>query len=228
MKINCIIIEDEPLAMERLKKYVEQLNFLELKACFSNPINALNYLDENSIDLIFLDINMKELSGIALLENSQFNGKVIITTAYDKYALKGFELEVIDYLLKPYPFERFLAAVNKVKLQLAEQLASNFKSYFFVKTENRLEKIAFNEVLFIEGMGDYRRIHCVSKKVMTLQTFGELEQMLPQELIARVHKSYMVAIEKIESIEKNQITIPGKVIPISDSYKTNFLELIKK
>jgi two-component system LytT family response regulator len=214
--------------MERLKKYVQNLSFLDLKDSFYNPIDALNYLNENSIDLLFLDINMKELSGISLLQSSNFKGKVIISTAYDKYALKGFELNVADYLLKPYTFERFANAVTKVKDSLETSESQNTKTFLFIKTENRLEKINFSDIIYIEGMGDYRRIHCQSKKVMTLQTFGELEKLIPKELIPRVHKSFMVSIDKIESIEKNQILLGNKVIPISDGYRLAFLSLIGK
>jgi len=226
MKINCIIIEDEPLALDRVKGFIEQLSFLNLVASFNNPIEGLNFLKENKVDLIFLDINMKQLSGIQLLENIQFDGKVIITTAYDQYALKGFELDVSDYLLKPFSFERFIKAVDKVQEQFKTKESDSSPQFLFIKTENRLEKVNFNDILFIEGMGDYRRIHTTEKRIMTLQTFSELEQIIPNSIAIRVHKSYMVAISKIESIERNRIKIKETRIPVSESYKASFLAQI--
>ncbi len=226
MNINCIIIEDEPLAQERAKGYIDKLPSLNLVGCFDNAIEGHEFLKSNSVDLIFLDINMDGLTGIQLLENSTIDAKVIITTAYDQYALKGYDLNVSDFLLKPYTFERFLKAVDKVE----EQMTSNEKGHadnIFIKTENRLEKIVLSEIKFIEGMRDYRRIHTDDKKIMTLQTFSELERMLNSKEIVRVHKSYMVNINKIESIERNRIKIDSESIPISDTYKTTFFQLIQ-
>lgn len=225
-KINCIIIEDEPLALERVKGYIEKVPFLNLVGSFNQALDDLAYLKNNEVDLLFLDINMDHLSGIELLESISFKGEVIITTAYDQYALKGFELNVTDYLLKPYTFTRFLQAVNKVQEQAKQN--TNQDEFLFVKTENRLEKVDFKDILFIEGMRDYRRIHLTSKRIMTLQTFTELEKIIPSNLVCRVHKSYMVAIQKIESIERNRIKIKDMLIPISESYKDNFNAIIHK
>jgi DNA-binding LytR/AlgR family response regulator len=168
---------------------------------------------------------MDELSGIQLLENVQFKGDVIITTAYDQYALKGYELNVTDYLLKPYSFERFLQAIDKIEQKTPAK--NSEQDYLFVKTENRLEKINLKEILFIEGMGDYRRIHLPTKRIMTLQTFTEFEKIIPSNIICRVHKSYMISIQQIESIERNRIKIKGQLIPISETYKSRLFELIK-
>ncbi len=224
--INCIIIEDEPLALERAKEYIEKVPFLNLLSSFDNPLDGLSYLKSNSIDLLFLDINMDHLTGIQLLENISFNGDVIITTAYDKYALKGFELNITDYLLKPYSFERFLQAIDKVEKKTHHQ---NLKQDFiFIKTENRLEKVDLKDILFIEGMGDYRRVHLLNKRIMTLQTFNEFERIIPKNMICRVHKSYMVSIRKINSIERNRIKMDDKTIPISETYKNTFFNIINK
>jgi two-component system LytT family response regulator len=224
-KVSCIIIEDEPLALQRAKGYIEKIPFLNLLCSFDNALDGLSYLKSNRVDLLFLDINMDELSGIQLLENVQFKGDVIITTAYDQYALKGYELNVTDYLLKPYTFERFLQAIDKIEQQsIPEHTAQD---YLFVKTENRLEKVTLKEILFIEGMGDYRRIHLSSKKIMTLQTFTEFEQLIPSHIICRVHKSFMVSVQHIESIERNRIKIKDKLIPISETYKSKLFDLIK-
>ncbi len=226
MKINCIIVEDEPLALERAKSYVLKLSYLNLLETFDNGRDALLFLKSNVVDLIFLDINLGELSGIQLLESADINARIIITTAYQEYALKGFELNVTDYLLKPYTFERFFQAVEKAKSSLEKNAPAN-KDYIFVKTEYRLEKILLNEIRYIEGMRDYRRIHTINKKIMTLQTFKEFEEQIIPSIICRVHKSFMISIDKIDSIERDEIKIGEIFIPISETYKKSFYDLIK-
>jgi two-component system LytT family response regulator len=228
MTLNCIIIEDEPLAQERLKGYIPQLPVLNLLAVFDNGIDALVFLKTNKVDLIFLDINLGVLSGIQLLEISNLDCKVIITTAYDEYALKGFELNVSDYLLKPFTFERFRQAVEKVQHAFMPRSATAGQNFIFIKTEYRLEKVMFSDICFIEGMRDYRRVHTIHKKIMTLQTFGQLELELPPVLICRVHKSYMVALDKIDTIEGDRIHIGKTVIPVSETYRKAFLERINR
>ena len=225
-KYTCIIIEDEPLALEKTKDFVNKVPFLHLSATFDNALTGLAYLNNNKVDLLFLDINMDELTGIELLESSTINSQVIITTAYQEYALKGYELQITDYLLKPFSFNRFLQAVNKAQENLSQRTVDKQVDFIFVKTENRLEKIMINDILYIEGMRDYLRIHCVNKKIMTLQSFTELEQLIPAHLVCRVHKSYMIAINKIESIERSRIKIADQLIPVSETYKEAFLQLI--
>ena len=188
MKINCIIIEDEPLALERTKDYVLKLPFLKLLSTFDNAIDALGFLKTNKVDLIFLDINLGEFSGINLLETNAINSQVILTTAYQEYALKGFDLKVTDYLLKPFTFERFVQAVTRVQDNLPKKQSNPVKSFIFVKTENRLEKVSLREIIYIEGMGDYRRIYTNNKRIMTLQTFTEFEKQIPASIVCRVHK----------------------------------------
>jgi two-component system LytT family response regulator len=226
MRINCIIIEDEPLALERTKGYVLKLPFLNLLATFDNGINALSFLKTNAVDLIFLDIHMDELSGIQLLESAKITSQVIITTAYDEYALKGFELKVTDYLLKPYTFERFVQAVDRAQTLLQKQEIPASRNFIFVKTEYRLEKLMLNNLMYIEGMRDYRKIHTTGKPIMTLQTFTEFEQEIPADKVCRVHKSFMVALDKIDSVERDRIHMQGTLIPISDTYRKRFFELI--
>lgn len=225
-KYTCIIIEDEPPALEKTKDFVNKVPFLTLKATFDNALTGLTYLNNNNVDLLFLDINMDELSGIELLESSKITSQVIITTAYQEYALKGYELQITDYLLKPFTFNRFLQAVNKAQENLSQRAVGKQTDFIFVKTENRLEKIMINDIFYIEGMRDYVRIHTSNKKIMTLQSFTELEQLIPAHLICRVHKSYMVAINKIDSIERSRIKIADQLIPVSDTYKEAFLQLI--
>ncbi len=228
-RYSCIIIEDEPLALKRTREFVNKIPFLNLSGTFDNAINGLFYLKSNKVDLLFLDINMDELSGIELLESSRIDSQVIITTAYQEYALKGYELNVTDYLLKPFTFDRFLKAVNKAQDNINQSLLiSPPQESIFVKTENRLEKINISDILYIEGMRDYRRIHTVNKRIMTLQNFSELEQILPSNLVCRVHKSYMVGINKIESIERRRIKITDQIIPISETYIELFSQVINK
>ena len=227
MKINCIIVEDEPLALERTREYVLRLSFLNLLATFDNALDALVFLKTGKVELIFLDINLGEMSGIQLLETSAVKSQIIFTTAYSEYALKGFDLKVADYLLKPFTFERFVQAVDRAIQFLPKKQAVVPNKFIFIKTENRLEKVFLREIIFIEGMRDYRRIHTADKRLMTLQTFAEFEQQIPPNIICRVHKSYMIALDKIDSIEKDQIKIKDIRIPISETYRERFFKLIK-
>jgi len=227
-RINCGIIEDEPLALERTRQFVEKVPSLTLVAAFDDALRGLNYLQSHKVDILFLDINMDELSGIELLESAAIEAQVIFTTAYQEYALKGYELSVTDYLLKPFTFQRFLQAVNKAQENLKKGKQNTQRNDFiFIKTENRLEKVILNDIIYIEGMRDYLRIHTVDKKIMTLQNFKELEQLIPKEIVCRVHKSYMVGLNKIHSIERSRIKIADQLIPISDSYRATFFQLIQ-
>lgn len=225
-RYSCIIIEDEPLALDRTREYVLKIPFLELKGAFEDALEGMAFLSAQSVDVLFLDVNMDELSGIELLESVKISSQVIITTAYQQYALKGFELNVTDYLLKPFTFPRFLQAVNKAKENLAKEKSDPQLDFIFVKTENRLEKIMVADILYIEGMRDYRRIHTTTKSIMTLQNFGELEQLIPSHLVCRVHKSYMVALHRIEAVERGRIIIGEQRIPISATYKEPFFDRI--
>ena len=223
--INCIIIEDEPLALERTTSYVSKVPYLNLLSSFANGMDAIDFINNNKIDLVFLDIEMDGLSGIELLDALVNSPKVIITTAYEKYAVKGYELNISDYLLKPFSFPRFLQAVEKVGHEVKKSIIDK-KNYLFVKTEYRLEKIAFSDILFIEGMRDYRNIQTLNKKVLTLETFTELEKKLPKDKFCRVHKSFLVSIDKIDFVERSRIKINDKRIPISETYKNEFFYLI--
>lgn len=229
MDITCVIVEDEPLAEEKLRNFIAKVPFLKLLGSFDNGIEAIPFIKTNKVSLMFLDIQMDELSGIQLLESLTIRPEVILTTAYERYALKGFDFSVRDYLLKPYSFERFLQAVNKVHnylmLERHEPPATE-QSFIFIKTEHRLENVRLNDILFIEGMRDYRKIHTTSKKLMTLQTFGELENSLPPRNFCRVHKSFLVALDKIENIERERIRIKDQLIPVSKTYKDEFFRRI--
>jgi two-component system, LytTR family, response regulator len=232
MQINCIAIDDEPLALSKIAGFISKTPVLNLIRTFDNALDPISWLKENKVDLIFLDIQMEQLTGIQFLESIGASPRIIITTAYDQYAIKGFELNVTDYLLKPYSFQRFIQAVNRVmeyfsvKIEMTENKAE-CESYMFVKTEYRLERVDFNEILYIEGMKDYLRIICRDKKIMTLQSFSKLEECLPVKNFCRVHKSFIVAIDKIKSIERGVILIADQRIPISNTYKEVFFSRIK-
>jgi DNA-binding LytR/AlgR family response regulator len=225
MIINCIIIEDEPLAMERAKEFVQKVCFLRLMQTFDNGLDAISYLKTESVDLIFLDIQMDEFTGIHLLESLTHRPAVIIISAFNEYAVKGFDLNVTDYLLKPYTFERFMMAVLKV-FDTIKSTRKEKQDFIFIKTEYRLEKVFFEQILFIEGMRDYRQIHTTEKRIMTLETFKELELKLPSNQFIRVHKSYLVSLNKIESIERDRIKIQKDLIPISDTFREHFYSSI--
>ncbi|MBN2635839.1 MAG: response regulator transcription factor [Prolixibacteraceae bacterium] len=223
---DCIIIEDEPLAIEKLALFIQKVPALNLVKTFSSAIDAIGFLRSTNVDIIFLDIEMKELSGIQLLELVAINSKVIITSAYEKYAIKGYELQVCDYLLKPITFERFVKSCDKAFSEIEKERSIKSGSRIFIKTEYRLEGIDTTDILYIEGMGDYRKIVTTDKNIMTLQTFKELENILPADKFCRVHNSYMVSLDRIEKIERNRIAIQKKVIPISESYGKNFFKRI--
>lgn len=225
MKINCIVIEDEPLALKRTVEFVKKISYLNLISPFTNAFDAIGFLKNNKVDLIFLDIEMDGLTGIEFLESLSFKPQIIITTAYDKYALKGFELNVVDYLLKPFRFERFLSSVERA-YELISRNDQNNNDFIFVKTEYRLERIQHCDIILIEGMGDYRNIITFSKRILTLQTFSDFERELPINKFCRVHKSFIVAIDKIIAIERNRIKIADLLIPISNGYKDRLYNLI--
>jgi DNA-binding LytR/AlgR family response regulator len=241
MKINCIAVDDEPLALEIIQEYCAKVPFLNLMKAFDNAIDTMEYLRNNRVDLILLDIQMEDLTGIQLLNALKVKPYVIMTTAYDNYALQGYDLDVTDYLLKPFSFERFLKGINKVYDHMQNETiipdsrqtttfssTSAEKEYFFVKTETHLEKVTTSDVLYIEGMGDYWRIVTKNKRIMTLMNAGGIEDVLPENHFCRVHRSYFVAISKIESIERRHIKIADQRIPIGDTYQKNFFDIIEK
>lgn len=227
MEISCIVIDDEPLAITKLENFISQVKELRLLHTFDNAIEAMGWLKENKTDLIFLDIQMEKLTGIQFIEATDPSARIIITSAYDQYALKGYELNISDYLLKPFSFERFLKAVDRVmdffsSRQDITRPVEEESKFIFVKTEYRFERIDIEEILYVEGMKDYLRIVCSSKKIMTLQSFAGLEELLPMKKFCRVHKSYMVAIDKIKSVERGVVIIGDQRIPVSNTYRDGF------
>jgi two-component system, LytTR family, response regulator len=239
MNINCIAIDDEPLALDIIRDYCSKVPFLNLIRTFDNAMDSIEFIRNNKLDLLFLDIQMEELTGIQLLHALKHRPYVIFTTAYDTYAIQGFELDIIDYLLKPISFERFVKSADKVyEKMLTDQMRKvkpepifappSEDTYFFVKTETRMEKVRYADVLYIEGMGDYWRIITPAKRIMTLLNYKKLEEMLPPRQFIRVHKSFIVAVDKIDSIERNRIKIADRLIPVSETFRKTFFDFIEK
>jgi len=230
MNIKCIAVDDEPLAIEKIKLFVGKLPQLRMLATFRNAPAALEYIKNNPVQLIFLDIRMDGLSGIEMAAQMTNKPQIIFTTAFNEYAIKAFELAVTDYLLKPYTFERFNQAVNKAADYIYWQEAASVANkktidYIFVKSGYKLVKIFLDEIHYIEGMRDFQCIVTPTAKVLASITLQELEVMLPKEFV-RCQKSYIVSLGKIESIENDRIKIGNKLIPIGDSYKEAFYRQI--
>lgn len=223
MSINCIVVDDTPLAVEKLEGFISQLPVLNLLRSFNSGIEAIAFLQSNPVDLVFLDIQMEQFTGLQFLEALQNRPKIVIVSAYSQYAVQGFDYAVSDYLLKPYSFERFLRSVDKVQQEIGSKAN---KDYMFVKTEYRMERVDFEDILYIEGQGAYLRIFTPKVKIMTLSTFRNMESMLPAENFVRVHKSYIVALDKIESIERSNIKIGGEHIPVGQSYRERLNRLL--
>jgi two-component system, LytTR family, response regulator len=226
MTIPCLIVEDEPLAQQRLSAYVRQLPFLDLRGTVDGAAEALTFTRREPVRLVFLDVELGGMSGIELLESARLDAAVVLTTAHHEHALRAFDLAVADYLLKPFTFARFVQAVDRVRAMEGAPARGVDRSLFFVKTESRLERVLLRELLYIAGDGDYRSVHTVRKRLLTLETMAELERRLPPDLVCRVHKSYMVAVDKIESVERDRITIGSALIPVSETYRDRFYALI--
>lgn len=226
-RIKCIVVDDEPLAVSLLGSYVEKIPFFELVFSTENPILALEYIQKNDADLIFLDIQMSELSGINFMKIVGDKLKYILTTAYSEYALEGYEHNVIDYLLKPISFDRF----QKSALKAQERFPTNetsANSYFFVKSSGQQHKINFDEILYIESIKDYVNIKTDNQEYIVLDTLKSLENQLPENF-ARVHKSFILNLDKIEKIDvRNVFLNSGKEIPIGETYKSEFFQKLKK
>ncbi|MFA5299962.1 MAG: LytTR family DNA-binding domain-containing protein [Lutibacter sp.] len=224
MSINCIVVDDTPLAVDKLEGFIKQVPLLNLLKSFNSGIEAISFMRTNSVDLVFLDIQMEQFSGLQFIESLQNRPKIVIVSAYSQYAVNGFDYSVTDYLLKPYSFERFLKAIDKAQNELGVKLQ---KDYMFVKTEYRMERINFSDILFIEGRGAYLKIVTQKTNIMTLQNFQNMENLLPSDNFKRVHKSFIVAMNKIKNVERNIINIGEQSIPIGFSYRENFFKEIK-
>ncbi len=232
MSISCIIIDDEPLARKGIMEYIEEVPFLQLTGSFENPLKAAAIIDAANMPLLFLDIQMPKITGIDFFKSLPAAPPVIFTTAYPQYALDGFNLNALDYLVKPISFERFYQAALKAKeyYDLRKQNAVDEKisapDYFFIKTDGRLQKIFFNELIFIEALQNYVNIYTTTGKYITYLTFKSVEEYLPAELFLKTHKSYIVSLAKINSIDHNEVKAGIHSIPISRNLKDEVMKRV--
>lgn len=235
MKLRTIAIDDEPLALRLVADYIGKTPFLELIGSFDNPLDAVEFLSTQPVDLVFVDVQMPDLTGIEFVRSLENAPKIIFTTAYEKYALEGFKLNAIDYLLKPFSYEEFLKAAQKARKQ-AELEANSPQSieannqFLFLKSEYKIRRINFNDVLYIEGLKDYIKVYTVGedKPILSLHSIKSLEQKLPEDRFMRVHRSFIVNLERIETIERSRIIFGKTYIPVSDQYKDKFQEFLDK
>jgi len=229
MKINCIIVDDEPIARGILESYLQKINQINLIKSCKNVQEAFEVLNTNTVDLILLDINMPDISGLTLAKAIDKKTKVIFTTAYREYAIEGFDLQAVDYLLKPISFERFLQAINKffdLKSNVKKKMTTNSSSseFIFVRADRKMQKINFDEVLYIESLSDYIKIFTTDKMVVTRETITNIEAKLPNHSFLRIHRSYIIALKFIKSYTNEFVEINNKALPISRTYKKSTLE----
>ncbi len=233
MSIRTITIDDEPLALKLISGYVRKTPFLELAGEFDNPLDAMEFLEDNEVDLIVLDIQMPDLTGIEFARVQHSKAKLIFTTAYEKYALESYKLSALDYLLKPFGYEEFLTAATKAKkqLELEQGAAATVEAnsqFLFLKSEYKIRRINFNDILYVEGMKDYVKVYLAhdDKPVLSISSVKAMEDKLPPEQFMRVHRSYIVNLNKIEVIERSRIVFGKTYIPVSDQYKDRFQDFL--
>lgn len=230
--IRAVIIDDKPLAIDILVSYIQKVTGIELKATFTNPLHGLAYIESNATDLVFLDIQMPELTGVQFMQIAGSKTGFILTTAYPDYAVEGFEHNAIDYLVKPVSFERFYLSIQKAKqlLELAEKnKPASFiinKDFLFIRTDKKIKKLFYKEILLAEAKQNYVEFNTASEKLLALQTMKQTEELLPADLFCRVHKSYIVNISAIESIEQHVISLHGKTIPVGEAYRQHFYTIL--
>lgn len=237
MRIRCLIIDDKPLAIDLLAEYSRKVPFLELVAITTNPVEGLSIVREQQIDLVFLDMQMPELTGLEFIKIAGKYCGVILTTAYAEYALDGYEHDVVDYLLKPVAFDRFYRAAQKA-LQLFRSYSktpvdihinpvdNKSAEYLFIKTEHRIQKVNLSDILFIEGLQNYIALHTIGGRILSLQPLKKIEDQLPRKEFVRVHKSYIIALRHITTIERGRISIGNSIVPVGDSYREGFYQLV--
>ncbi|GAB2956448.1 LytTR family DNA-binding domain-containing protein [Hymenobacter coalescens] len=243
--LTCVAVDDEPLATAVMQRYCAQLPFLQLVGTFHDAMSALAFLQANPVDVVFLDIEMPGLTGMQLAQllPPGRGPRIVLTTAYDQYAVQGYELGVADYLLKPIGFQRFVQAANRLYHSFGPEPAAPVSApaleagpaapavaadAMFVKNEHRLQRVAFDDILYIEGMKDYLMIYTAeSGKILTLQSFRRVEEVLPPQRFARIHKSFLVALNRIEHVERSKVQLAGRLLPVGDAYRDGFMALIR-
>jgi len=229
--IKAIIVDDEPLAQNVILQFAKAIPGLEIICTCDNALEASSKLKEESVDLMFLDVNMPRLSGLELLKNLAKPPLVILTTAYSDYAMEGYELNILDYLKKPFSFERFFKAVQKAEDQIALRQAHKQESesdYIFIKANKKTIRVEFKSICYIEGLGDYIKIHLKDKHLVTNLSMKKMEELLPADQFFRTHKSYLIRLDQILSIEGNQVNVNGTKLPVGNNFRQEFQELINK
>jgi len=228
-KLSCIIVDDEPVARKILHEFVEQVPFMDLQGKFENAVKAESFLKNNTVDMIFLDIEMPKVSGLQFLQKMHIESMVILTTAFPQYALEGYELDIIDYLLKPFALSRFLKAVQKAKdyHEMKTRTSGALQSsYIFIKSDKRIEKIELHDMLYAESVGNYVSVYTEGKKIIAYLTMKSLESQLPADEFIKIHQSYLVNCSKIEAIEGNEVKIGAKSLPISRNYRDLVMKIV--
>ncbi|MBU1822579.1 MAG: LytTR family DNA-binding domain-containing protein [Bacteroidetes bacterium] len=240
MPLNCLLVDDEQGALDILAHYIEKTPYLRLSAACLNPMEALDKVFSESVDLVFLDIHMPELSGIDFIKLLEGRAKVILTTAYAEYALEGYELSVVDYLLKPISFDRFLKAAHKARMVIeatapqsvaplvpAPVLTTDEEDHIFVKVDNRVQKVRYEDILYVEGLGNYVSIFTPTERIVSLLTMKDVEERLPGRLFMRIHRSYILSLDRIRYIEGNQVFIDKKTsLPLGETYRERFFKVL--
>jgi DNA-binding LytR/AlgR family response regulator len=232
MKLKCLIIDDEPIARKLLAEFIEEIDYLTLAGEAENPLKAMAFLNNNTVDIIFLDINMPKINGIDFLKNSKINSHIIMTTAYPEYAVEAYGLDVLDYLIKPIAFERFVKACNKAKemnaLNKGMPASPKVTDHFFIKCDNQIEKVFYHDLVYAEAMLNYVMLYTASRKMIVYITIKSLEKQLPEDIFIKVHKSFIVNYTKVKSIQGNTLDIGGRTITISQNLREKVLEKILK
>nr|NQU91874.1 response regulator transcription factor [Bacteroidota bacterium] len=235
-KLRYISVDDEPLALSKIDEFAGQAPFLEKAGSFSNGLAAITFLNRNKVDLVFMDINMEGLDGLQTIELMNPRPQVIITTAYSQHALKGFDLDVCDYLLKPFSFERFVKSVTRALEKVSSPqthvgvefgAAATTNPYIFLRTSNKIQKVVLDQILFIKGMSDYLEVKMARERILVLMNFEEISKLLPKENFIRVHRSYILNVHHIDSIERNHVQIGEESIPVSQGYRDVFFLFLK-
>lgn len=230
--INCLLIDDEPLALQLLEDFVNKTPYLNLVGKFEEPMQALSFLDSREVDLLFLDIKMPDISGIDFFKSLTYKPQVIFTTAYSEFAIDGFELKAMDYLLKPVSFEKFLASANRVReyFELKNAKTTKGKDYFFINAAHKLHKIFYDDILYLEGLKDYTKIHLSSTSVplIVLHNLKYFEYLLESSEFIRIHRSYIVSLRKVVTVSRKSVTIHAIELPVSDNYRENFFSIVEK
>ena len=229
--INCLLIDDEPLALNLLEDYVSKVPYLKLVGKFDEPLKALSFLQSEKADLLFLDIKMPDISGVEFFKSLAYKPEVIFTTAHTEFALEGFELKAIDYLLKPISFEKFVTACNRVKDYLETKNSKNARDrdYFFINVTHKLHKIFYSDILYLEGFKDYTKIYLTNSPspLLVLHNLKYFEEQLQKNEFVRIHRSYIVPIRMLNTISRKSVTIGSKNLPVSDNYRSNLFASVQ-